>query len=494
MNAAATSLYLPDGSMLPLTSAPRRAATRREGWTPSTRARFDAAVTNDDNRKHWGAASGLSADAEANPYERKILRDRARYEIANNCYAKGMIHTLAHDIIGTGPRLQMLSSNDALNREIEEGWERWSEAVGLPEKLMLMRVDRAQSGENFAIIANNPGINCEIKLDITPIEADMVCSDLLSNFTSEDEVDGIRYDKYGNPVEYRVLRRHPGEISMFKFRDDDFRRINARDMIHYFRQERPGQHRGIPEITPALPLFALLRRFTLAVLAAAETAAEISGVIYTDTPADAEPAEVEPLDTVEITRKMLMTMPEGWKIMQMKAEQPVTTYGDFKREILNEAARCIHMPFNIAAGNSSSYNYASGRLDHQTYHKNIRVDQHFTEHVVVNRILHAWLQEFAILRGFGIRSIPPHAWFWDGSEHVDPKKEADAQDIKLKNHSTNHSIEYARQGRDWETERLQLHKEQLLELKCEIELAAEREKLMKKFKLTGNQQKDDTNA
>jgi hypothetical protein len=31
-------------------------------------------------------------------------------------------------------------------------------------------------------------------------------------------------------------------------------------------------------------------------------------------------------------------------------------------------------PFNVAAGNSSGYNYASGRLDHQTYFKAIRVD------------------------------------------------------------------------------------------------------------------------
>jgi hypothetical protein len=33
------------------------------------------------------------------------------------------------------------------------------------------------------------------------------------------------------------------------------------------------------------------------------------------------------------------------------------------------------MPFNVAAGNSSGYNYASGRLDHQTYFKAIRVEQ-----------------------------------------------------------------------------------------------------------------------
>ncbi len=40
------------------------------------------------------------------------------------------------------------------------------------------------------------------------------------------------------------------------------------------------------------------------------------------------------------------------------------------------------MPYNVATGNSSCYNYASGRLDHQTRFKSIRVDQAFrTSHL-----------------------------------------------------------------------------------------------------------------
>ena len=45
------------------------------------RARFDAAQTTKDNARHWGAADFLSADAEADPNVRKILRTRARYEV-----------------------------------------------------------------------------------------------------------------------------------------------------------------------------------------------------------------------------------------------------------------------------------------------------------------------------------------------------------------------------------------------------------------------------
>jgi len=80
------------------------------------RGRYDAAQTTPDNRKHWANADHLSADAAATPEVRRTLRNRARYEVANNSYARGIVLTLANDVIGTGPRLQMLTDSDDANR------------------------------------------------------------------------------------------------------------------------------------------------------------------------------------------------------------------------------------------------------------------------------------------------------------------------------------------------------------------------------------------
>jgi hypothetical protein len=43
--------------------------------TRPVHARFDSALTTDDNRRHWMMADGLSADAAANPGVRFILRN-----------------------------------------------------------------------------------------------------------------------------------------------------------------------------------------------------------------------------------------------------------------------------------------------------------------------------------------------------------------------------------------------------------------------------------
>jgi capsid protein len=280
----------------------------------------------------------------------------------------------------------------------------------------------------------------------------------LSVVGRSDEVDGVRLDAHGNPTSYRVLKHHPGG-AVFDYGQKAID-VPAQAMIHIFRADRPELHRGIPEITPALPLFAQLRRYTLAVLAAAEAAADFAGILYTDAPASGEADAVEPMDLIQLERNMLLTMPGGWKMSQLDPKQPATTYAEFKREILNEIARCLNLPYNIAAGNSSGYNYASGRLDHQTYYKAIRVDQAFIAARVLDRILAVWLREYALTRDLDIPAV--HQWFWDGQEHVDPAKEANAQRLRLESNTTTLSHEYARQGLDWEAELRQRAREKAL--------------------------------
>jgi lambda family phage portal protein len=443
-------------------STPPR-STRLMHLPMRVRGRYDAAATTEENRRHWANADTLSAAAANSPAVRRTLRSRARYEVANNSYARGITLTLANDSVGTGPRLQMLTGEDQGNRIVEQEFSRWADAIRLPEKLRTLRIARAESGEIFALLVANPAVDSLVKLDVRLIEADQVASPspLQGNRAGNND-DGIVFDSYGNPTQYHVLKSHPGEGRGFANASEP---VPAAAMIHYYRVDRPGQNRGIPEITPALPLFAQLRRYTLAVIAAAETAADFAAVLYTDAPANGEADAVEPMDLVDLERRMATVLPGGWKLGQITAEQPATTYGEFKHQILNEIARCLNMPFNVAAGNSSGYNYASGRLDHQTYYKSIRVDQAHMARVVLDHILRAWLDEAVLIEGLLPQSMRSrdaardHQWFWDGQEHVDPAKEASAQATRLQSNTTTLAYEFARQGRDWESELRQRAKE-----------------------------------
>ena len=439
--------------------------TRRKQKTVipvSLQGRYDAAQTTRENMRHWAMADGLSADAANSIDVRRTLRIRSRYEVANNSYAKGIVRTLANDCVGTGPRLQVLTDNPRLNREIEAAFMQWATCVGLAAKLRTMRMAKTTDGEAFAVLVANKNLSGPVKLDIRLIEADRVSSPFTKLLLSNNTVDGIQFDRFNNPAFYYLLRNHPGDLFSSLGKHD---RIAAESMIHWFGADRPEQHRGIPEITPALPLFAQLRRYTLAVVAAAETAADFAAVLFTDSPANGEAAAVDPMDVVELEKRMATVLPDGWKLGQVKAEQPCTSYAEFKREILNEIARCLNLPYNIAACNSSGYNYASGRLDHQTYYKSIRVEQHSLSTFVLDKIFHAWLTEYSLRfptlspSTFSLEPNLPHQWFFDGTEHVDPAKEANAQKIRLLSNTTTLAAEFARQGKDWETELAQRAKE-----------------------------------
>ena len=422
------------------------------------RGRYDAAQTTSDNARHWAMADALSADASASPAVRKNLRMRCRYEVANNSYARGVVETLANDTIGTGPRVQMLGLDETFNKHVEIEYAKWCAAVHRAEKLRTGRKARAQDGEAFALMGTNPGLRTPVKLDITLIEADRVTSPGMTFVPGKAAVDGVHFDEYGNPTVYDVLRTHPG--GDYTEPGALYDEIAARYVIHWFRKDRPEQRRGLPDIMPALPLFALLRRYGLAVISAAESAANISAILATTLPASGTAAEVEQLSTIEFARNMMLVAPEGWSPSQMRAEQPSTTYDMGKREFLKEIGRCLNMPYCVVAGDSSDYNYASGRLDFQTYFRSISVDQSGLEETWLDPEFAEWAAEAQfVYPWWPADAVLNHQWFWDGREHVDPLKEAAAQEIKLRNHTTSLAREYGKLGLDWEPELEQLARE-----------------------------------
>lgn len=414
------------------------------------RGRYDAAQTTQDNINHWVMADPLSPDAAMTPAVRRVLRNRARYESANNSYCRGIVSTLANDTVGCGPRLKVNTASPRADREIERSFHAWMESIDLAHKLRTMRQALCVDGEVFAMFTTNPRLE-GVQLDVKLIEAEQIATPAPMLLR---EVDGIEYDRAGNPAVYHLLKTHPG--ALYQLPNMEYDRISSEMMMHLFRSDRPGQHRGIPELTPALPLFAMLRRYTLATLSAAETAADFAAVLFTNTPANDLP-DVEPFVPLNIQPRSMMALPEGWQLGQMQAEQPTTTYGNFKAEILNEIARCLNMPFNIAACNSSMYNYSSGRLDHQTYFKSLRVDREKMRIAVLDRIFRAWVEEASQILGVIPSGTGPSrewnwSWVWDGSEHVDPQSEASAQATRLESNTTTLAAEYAKLGKDWETE------------------------------------------
>jgi lambda family phage portal protein len=427
--------------------------SRKAVQPAAVQARYDAAQTTPNNQRHWAQSDWWSADAALHPGIRRTLRARARYEADNNSYLAGMLSTLSTDLVGTGPRLQLIipgvQPEDTNVRGVEHNVHEWARAIDLAAKLRVMRRARAVDGEVFARKKTNRKLE-GVQLDIELLEADQVANPQW--ILQLGQIDGIKLDDSGNVAEWHVLNNHPGSLT---WTSNTGEWVDADRILHWANKVRPGQHRGVGEIVPALELFAMLRRFTLATVQAAETAADFAALIHTNAPAgDSGTAAVPSWDTMPIVRGMAMSLPDGWDATQMKPEHPTSTYSDFEKRLLNQIARCLNMPFIVAALDSSQASYSSMRGDYLVYRKSVNCLREDLERNVLDPLLVDWLDEAALIKGLLPDGLPPVVewnwrWIWQGWEHVDPTKEADAQTIRLMNNTTTLADECSKVGADW---------------------------------------------
>lgn len=470
----------PPAPPAPKAAAPAKPA--RGSWQGQrVRAKYDAAQTNDQNKHHWANADALGPDASNSPNVRRVIRSRARYETTNNGYAKSAVRTKRNDVVGTGPRLQLtlpatfvdpdfgteMTTPEGAARDVEKAFRKWARASGFARELRVMAESGNRDGEVFGVFLTNPALCDGVKLALRLVEADQ-CATPDLRYDDPLATDGVRYDRYGNPTEYHFLKTHPGESHRAGW-FTDYDRVDARYVIHWFDPDRPGQRRGVSALAPALGLYGQLRRFTGAVLSAAETAANHAAVLYTDQPPPGDdppgegdrPEEIpDAFDRIPMPQNGAVTLPYQWKMEQFKPEQPATTYQMFKGEVLTEAGASLNLPRNVSTRSSAEYNYSSARLDHLPTRQDARITRDDIRDAALDRVFRAWYAEARVVAAteapdYLPAGLPPidlweWSWQWDGFESIDPVKDATADDIRLKNGTRTLADILGEDGKDWE--------------------------------------------
>lgn len=427
-------------------------------------ASYDAAQTNNLNVNHWSAADALAADAANSPAVRKVIRQRARYECSNNCIAKGIGESKAMDLVGCGPRLHIDDERlpAEVRAQVEARVNGWLAEIRLAEKLRTMRRARRVDGESFMVKITNERLKAAVKLDVKLIEAEQVASPQLA-MPDALHVDGIDFDRNGNPVAYHVLKGHPGDPGQSADAQRDAI-VPAEMVIHWFRQDRPGQHRGISEMTAGLPLYALLRRYNLAVVQAAESAADFAMYMKTTVGADGLVSDGDDVvevpnafDLFPLQRNIVTTLPDGYDIGQTKPEQPTNTHDKFVVAIVREIARNENVSLNVALGDSGQSSFSSGQLDHRIYFRPLEVERSELDGLVLDNLLADWLREAVLIEGYLPQEMRTrsfgmeisHTWCWDSNELGDPLKLAASKATLLKNGLTTIPELYAARNQDW---------------------------------------------
>lgn len=412
---------------------------------------FDAARAGSDLDAHFRFADSLDPDSSYSQGVRNTLIKRSRYEQGSNGIYDGIITTHCNMLVGVGPTLRMLTKSRNFNQLVEREFFAWMQKVQLRRKLWAMCHSRTGDGESFAILQNNPAFS-GVQLDFKPIEPEQ-CQTPYGNLEPNGYVDGIRYDEYNNVTAYDILPYHPG--ANFQIQSQDAETVSAAGVLHWFKLKRPGAHRGVPDCTSSLAVGAHSRRHREATVAAAETAANLSAISTTNhSPSHDEPDPVAPFTGVPLMKNTWLFNPMGWDIHQMKAEHPNATYADFHRLQTSETARPLSMPYNAAACDSSTYSFASGKLDTLCYRAALDVERQDCNDLVLDRLFAAWFREWRLVFDGEIDpetiTTPAHQWDWPAHPVIDEVSSASATKTKLESGTTTLRQVYSEQGQDYE--------------------------------------------
>lgn len=446
-----------------LFSPPRAKRTAR----PLVKANYDAAQTGVMNMSYWANADGLSADEANSPEVRRVLRNRAEYELTNNSYLSAMVGTLGAAVIGSGPRLQFQDEDEDVNDQVERLYNDWYQGWGGPDKVLAAYNSSTGKGEAFLIERNSFNSRSPVMLDYWLVDPARCTSGFNNNTLTN--IDGVLIDDMGSVTGYTFSRRNPGDrfgiVTLLNA--NDLLEFPADQVLHFFKIVRPEQHRGIPEITSALPIGSKRRAWVQATLEAAKSAANISGVIhstggpYTDDLSDGGETgedEFQEQESFTLENGQMVIMPKGWDMNQVKAEHPGTTFPEFKKELIAEEARSLGMPYNVAAGTSEGFNFASGRLDSMSFDKDVFIRQSQVNRRINDPMFTRWFREARTIPLFLPEKVripgyvPRYGWFYDGKTTIDEQKKANADEKNLRNGVANHPSLYAAQGLDYRTE------------------------------------------
>ena len=109
---------------------------------------------------------------------------------------------------------------------------------------------------------------------------------------AEDWVQGVRLDTWGRPVAYRVTKAHPGDEGI----PGQVVEMSADWLLHIYRQDRPGQVRGVPDLAPVMTRLRMLDEYEDATLMQALSQACVAAFVTSSADAGAGPMEA-PADT-----------------------------------------------------------------------------------------------------------------------------------------------------------------------------------------------------
>jgi len=272
---------------------------------PASAGSFDTAHRGASQRSRglldWGLTAPVDPNLETS-YDLYALRARSADLVRNNPIAKGAINRIGLNVVGPGLSLHPTIDRETLGMSDDEGdaWERSVKSLfdktaaytdldvrgtenfyGLQELAFRSILER---GEVFATlpIIKRKGTMCDLRVHL--VEADRVTNPQLS-FDTLWRMAGVETDVNGLTLAY-WMETTPSWLNVVR----TWERVLAfgpktgrPNVLHLYTQQRIGDKRGVPLLSPVIEALKQISRYSEAELMGAVISAMFTVFIKTET-------------------------------------------------------------------------------------------------------------------------------------------------------------------------------------------------------------------
>lgn len=394
--------------------------------------------------------SSTSIDAEIRK-DLKKLRERSRDLAQNNDYAKNAMRVITNNVVGQGITMQASVKmrrggrmDDSTNEAIEKAWAKWKNkrychtggilSFSDMERQAMQAV--AESGEVFVRMVHQSFGGGRVPLGLEVIESDRLDEQLneLAKGSGNEIRMGVERDKWGRPVAYHFKGDHPGDYPFGAgVVNNQPVRVPAKDVLHLYKQDRPGQTRGVPWLATAIMRMHHLGGYTEAEVIAARAEACRMGFITSPEEDAMQDGQADGQQVTNFEPGKIERLLPGEEYTESKPTRPGGQFEPFVRAMLRSMAAGIGVSYATLSRDYSDSNYSSSRLSLLDDRDNWRVLQTWMIENFHRPIFEEWL-DMAVLSGelslSGYEANPepfravrwiPRGWAW-----VDPAKEMEA--------------------------------------------------------------------
>lgn len=325
--------------------------------------RYEAA-TSGNRGKSWRP---VGTDADAAGAQRGRLAFVARDMMRNNAYAGRVRQVIANNVVGDGIIPKVTGGTPRQRKRLLAIIQAHLDttAIDADGRLNLYGLQRlalesvVTDGE---VLIRRRRRDLRDRLPL-PFQIQVIEIDYLA--TTEDGAlqngnvirEGIEYDQIGRRVAYHLYSEHPGSQGT-RLRSASVRRVDASEIIHLYRVDRPGQMRGVSWLAPVALRLQDLADYNDAQLMRQKIAACFAAFVR-DTEST-ESGDSLGLSQTLVPGRIQRLGPN--EELEFSSPPGVEAYDEFTRGQLREVAAGVGITYEALTGDLSQVNFSSGRM------------------------------------------------------------------------------------------------------------------------------------